>query len=366
MKLLKRAAFVVALFLLFRGLVALGVDAVLDSLIQAAIGDDGVAETTVLNQSSWLAATAEPEEIETMMPIEIYEEPEPIVNTPIFFRQTAPVGQDERLESLPDPSPLPIAELPIFQGERINVSPADIQIHNQTRYEIDIAQLLAEPLVFDPSAGGNPTVLILHTHGTEAFEPTEDAWYYNTHNYRSLDESLNILRVGDEIAAVFEARGIHVIHERGIFDYPSFRGSYERSLEAAMRHLAENPDIQLIFDIHRDAVMDASGNFARLVGEIDGLAAGPIMLVVGTDHAGLYHPNWRENLKFALRLQVEMMERHPALVRPISLQEERFNAHLTPGSVLVEVGTCTNTLQEALVAARFFADAAAEVILNTG
>jgi len=209
-------------------------------------------------------------------------------------------------------------------------------------------------------------VLILHTHGTESFEPDGDDWYDNVDNYRTNDLNLNITRVGREIAAIFEARGITVHHSQELHDYPSFRGSYGRSLTTAQRYLDAHPEIRVIFDIHRDAIMDAGGQYIRTMAEIEGLQSAQVMLVVGTDHAGLAHPEWRENLAFALRLQAAMVARYPTLARPLSLREERFNAHLAPGAVLVAIGTCANTLQEALTASRLFAEIAADVILDEG
>jgi stage II sporulation protein P len=71
---------------------------------------------------------------------------------------------------------------------------------------------------------------------------------------------------------------------------------------------------------------------------------------------GLYHPYWTENLKLALKLQEAVTAKYPTLVRPIALKRERYNQHLTRGSLILEVGSSGNTLQEALRAVRLFAD----------
>jgi stage II sporulation protein P len=88
------------------------------------------------------------------------------------------------------------------------------------------------------------------------------------------------------------------------------------------------------------------------------------MLVVGTDDSGLAHPDWRENLKLALRLQAAMNENCPTLARPISLRESRFNQQATTGSLILEVGTNGNTLQEALSAVELFADSISGLLLS--
>jgi len=86
------------------------------------------------------------------------------------------------------------------------------------------------------------------------------------------------------------------------------------------------------------------------------------MLLVGTGENGLEHPNWKENLKFALSLQSAVVEKYPSLSRPIALKKERYNQQLSTGYLIVEVGSSGNTLDEALNAARLFADAAGPML----
>lgn len=86
------------------------------------------------------------------------------------------------------------------------------------------------------------------------------------------------------------------------------------------------------------------------------------MLVVGTDEGGLYHPNWRDNLSWALKLQAVMERSWPGLCRHIDLRTERFNQHATAGSLLVEVGASGNTLKQALVSARLLGEGLADLI----
>ena len=357
MKIGRLILFLFAIAILFRGLVALGVDRAFDVLLQTAISDTQLVESTLLAQSPLLMSTAEHSETQEAF----YE-----------IRYTGESEEEPDIPTQEEPQELPPVHTPNSRAERLpsltlTGSPREPNVHgiyvrNHTRFEIDIQALLSEPLHFLPAE--SPSVLIYHTHGTESFNPDSTDWYENTDNYRTNDKNLNITRVGREIAEVFETRGIQVLHNQYLHDYPSFRGSYGRSLDTANRYLAHHPEIQIIFDIHRDAVLDAYGRYVRTVADVDGADAGQVMLVVGTDHAGLYHPNWRENFSFALRLQRAMLDRYPTLARPIALREERFNAHLAPGAILVEIGTCANTLQEALVTARTFAEIAADVILG--
>lgn len=373
MKKIRWAALLISIVLLFRGLVALGADTAFDALLHAVLQSDSLVQATVLSQSPILSHTAATATSTTTL-TEIKSESEGIGmtdNLTSFTPQADPTYGWLPLSEPADDIIVSAATDEIENDTQSNVTqpqspfdPTGIRLHNRTAQDIDIAALLAEPLSFNPANGGQPTVLLLHTHGTEAFTPTPAHWYENTEHYRSKDKSLNIIRVGDEIAAIFEARGIRVIHDRALHDYPSFRGSYGRSLAATERILAEHPEIQIVFDIHRDAIRDAAGNYLPTRAYVGGEQSGQVMLIVGTDQTGLYHPSWRENLKFALQLQSSMMTRYPTLARPIVLREERFNAHVRPGAVLVEIGSNANTLEEALITARFFANAAADTILG--
>ena len=128
---------------------------------------------------------------------------------------------------------------------------------------------------------------------------------------------------------------------------PSFNGSYADALSSTEKYLEEYPSIQVVFDIHRDSIVYDDGTKAKVVTEIDGKNAAQLMFVVGTNEKGLYHPEWRENLKFAVQLQDKIDSKYPNLMRYVNLRQERFNGHTTKGSVIIEVGTSGNSLSEA-------------------
>ncbi len=205
-------------------------------------------------------------------------------------------------------------------------------------------------------------VLIVHTHTSEAYTPTPDTQYTPTDPYRSTDPEYNMLRVGAAVAQELEQQGIGVILDLAINDSPEYIGAYERSFDRIEAQLAEHPSIRVVLDIHRDAVENEEGELLRTCAEIDGDACAQVMLVVGTDEGGLSHPNWQENLSFALKLQALLTREHPGLCRTLSLRKERFNQHFTPCSLLVEVGSSGNTQEEALRTAHYFAQALARLI----
>ena len=235
-----------------------------------------------------------------------------------------------------------------------------LRIKNETAYSVDAgALLLSGPPLRLPAEG--PQILILHTHGSEAYTQAGLDRYEPNDSYRTDDTRFNIVHVGDELTALFEAAGLRVLHDREIYDYPSYTGSYSRSGEAVQRYLSEYPDIAVVIDMHRDA-LGSDGVIYKTMAEEEGVVASQVMLLVGTDGSGLEHPEWRQNLALALYLQEAVGRLHPTLMRPVTLVQQRYNQHLSTGSLILEVGSSGNTLQEALAAIRLFADGAAPAL----
>ena len=87
------------------------------------------------------------------------------------------------------------------------------------------------------------------------------------------------------------------------------------------------------------------------------------MLVIGTDASGLSHPNWRDNMNFAVNLQADLNGAYPGLMREVNLRSQRFNTHLRSGSILLECGSSGNTLQESIRAVKLFGNVLADRLL---
>ena len=235
----------------------------------------------------------------------------------------------------------------------------DIYIANRADKQPDVAALASAPVHITLSDG--PQVLILHSHGSEAYTPSGSDTYEESDPYRTTDCNYNVVRVGEEMARVFREQGFEVLHDTTLYDYPSYNEAYDRSLAAAKRWLDQYPSIQVVLDVHRDALVAEDGTIYKAVSTEDREQAAQVMLVVGTDGTGK-HPLWQENLTFAMRVQQQLLDDHETLARPMVLRASRYNQHLSVGSVLVEVGTHGNTLQEALLGARLFAQSTAKVL----
>lgn len=233
-------------------------------------------------------------------------------------------------------------------------------ITNNTSYELDLNNLVSAGTSVMLASEG-PQVLIIHTHGSEAYASDLADGYTKTDNYRTENSEYSVIRIGDELTSCLQSYGISVIHDRNIYDYPSYTGSYAKSGEAVKKYLEEYPGISVILDVHRDAIGDGDVVY-KTIAEDSGKPCSQLMLLVGTGENGLEHPNWQENLKFALYLQSAVVSKYPSLSRPIALKKERYNQHLSVGSLILEVGSSGNTLSEALNAVRLFADAVAPAL----
>lgn len=238
-----------------------------------------------------------------------------------------------------------------------------VYVKNESGLSVDMEAILAQTPSL-PLVRGKPQVLIVHTHGSEAYCPDPQNIYTPSDVERTEDRRYNVVRVGKEIADALTARGLSVLHDGEIYDFPSYTGSYGRSLEAVTKARAEHPSLLVILDIHRDSIVTADGVTCKTSVTVAGETVAQLMLVVGTDGAGLTHPNWKQNLSLAARLQKAADARAPGLMRPINLRRERFNQHAAPGALLLEVGSSGNTLPEALAAARRFADVLGDYLIE--
>lgn len=207
---------------------------------------------------------------------------------------------------------------------------------NNTKY--DVTGLLYASYTPPVINKEEPYILIYHTHTSEE--------YYG---------GGSVVDVGNAMAEEFERLGYKTIHLTEVYDKEQFSGAYSRSIKGVEQMLEKYPSIKLCFDVHRDSITTQSGDTYRPLTQIDNNNCAQVMLVCGTDSKGLKHPNWRENFKFALDISRTMGGSFGALSRPVNLRADRFNTHVTDYTVLMEVGSAANTLEEAKNAAVYTA-----------
>lgn len=240
-----------------------------------------------------------------------------------------------------------------------------VELSNHSGAEIDPAALITQPIAFDLTADG-PLVLIVHTHATEAYTCADGDDYQTDEPYHTNDTAYNVVRVGQALADRLNALGIETLHDETLYDAAGYYDAYERTADGIAAYLADYPSIQMVIDVHRDAIADENGNELAVTTTLDGQEAARLLMVMGTDTAGLTHPNWRENLSFALQLQALCERDAPGCFRQMSLRSERYNEHLTPHSILLEVGAAGNTLRQALRAIDYFAAELAQLLHAAG
>ncbi len=236
------------------------------------------------------------------------------------------------------------------------------QVNNKTTVPnqtlIDESRYLPDFTISDTE---EPQVLIYHTHTTESFEPYVRDFFDAQFNYRTTDETKNMVMVGEEICKQLEANGIGVIHAKDIHDYPSYNGSYARSRDTISAILEQHPSIKVVLDIHRDAIANDSGAYQPFT-VINGREAAQIMIISGCDDGTLDMPNYMKNFRFASSLQQQLEGDYPGLTRPILFDYRKYNQDMTTGSLLIEVGSHGNTLEQAQYSGQLIGSSLAKLL----
>ena len=179
-----------------------------------------------------------------------------------------------------------------------------------------------------------------------------------TGNYRTTDLNYSVARVGTELTNYLKNKSFNVEHSVTYHDYPAYSGSYDRSLQT-VQNLLVGKNTQIVIDLHRDAV-GSSNSYAPKV-KINDQYAAQMMFVIGTDGGGLEHPNWKQNLKLAVKIQEKANEMYPGLFRPIIVRNSRYNQHVTTGASIIEVGATGNTMEQCILSMQCFANILEEI-----
>ena len=215
-----------------------------------------------------------------------------------------------------------------------------VKIKNETKFELTDEILNYDSLEIDKS-----NIIIFHTHTCESYTSSEKYSYIPTGNFRTTDLNYSVVRVGDELTKYLGNYGINVVHDKTYHDYPSYTGSYTRSL-STVSNLLKKTNADIIIDLHRDAIGSYS-SYAPTVKIGDDYCA-QLMFVMGSNGGGLYHPNWQSNLKWAVSIEEKANQIYPGLFKPIILRNSRYNQNLGKAACIIEVGATGNTLEQCL------------------
>ncbi len=261
-----------------------------------------------------------------------------------------------------DYSKVPNGKYPIIPTDISAGTYTDIK--NDTSYKIDIEKLEKEVILRDrEEISKDPIVLIVHTHGTEGFSDIGTPYYNDEFNIpRTIDPSKNTVAVGRVLAEALNKKGIPTLQCEIMHDSESYLSAYERSAESIQKYLKEYPSIKYVFDVHRDSMIQSDLTKLRPVTYSDGKTCAQMMIIVGSgEKSGLDYP-WEENLVLAAAIQKNLFDSETNIARQIYLRGATYNQQHSKYGLLLEIGSCGNSLEEAKNAALAFADAFEKVI----
>lgn len=249
-----------------------------------------------------------------------------------------------------------------YSSNNANAKYENVFVKNTTSFDLDIKKELNKKAELKIADKSKPSVLIFHTHTTESYEMADNGWYCSDYATRSKSSDRNMIRVGDEIQKQLENAGFNVIHDTTIHDL-KYNGAYSRSRDTVEKILKENPTVQVVLDVHRDAIYQENGTRIKPVCEINSKKSAQIMIITGCEDGDVEDfPNWRKNLTFALQIQNEAQKEFEGLMRPVMFCNRKYNMDLTPCSLLVEFGSDSNTLEEAMYSGFLFGKCLASVM----
>jgi stage II sporulation protein P len=272
-----------------------------------------------------------------------------------------------QLPEIPEPirPTVPEGATPIRSADLSHSELGPGYLLNETHLKPDLSRLtgqIGERITYDPSDG--PVVLILHTHASEAYLPSSADYLTEEIGKASYsdDQKRTVVAVGAVLCEELNKKGIPTIHCSEMHgDGGSLRHSYERAADCIQNYIDKYPTIRFVIDLHRDGILDADGAYVRTVSIVNGEEVAQIMAVVGTDCNGEDYPHWQENFVLAMRLREGLCAISPSLARPIYLRRSSYNQEIAPRSLLLEIGSGANTVEEAMRAARYAAQVLADL-----
>ena len=220
-------------------------------------------------------------------------------------------------------------------------------VKNKTGLDFDFEAYLKAPLTFKTEKNSaSPQVLIYHTHTTEAYLDESVDYFYDSYYSRTQNTGFSVVAVGNKIAEELEKNGIKTLHDTTVHD-STYNGAYDRSAQSVQADMAENSSIKVVLDIHRDA-LGTDERKVKPVFEYDGKQGAQIMILSGCDYYGERDfDNWQNNLGFALKIQNTAERLYPGMTRPLSFDFFAYNEYICDGSLLIEVGSDANSIDEA-------------------
>ncbi len=235
-------------------------------------------------------------------------------------------------------------------------------VRNYTGLDVDFKKLLDSDLSFSVNKNTEkPQVLIYHTHTGEAYLDADVDYFYESYYSRTNNNSFNVVAVGDAISEVLEENGIKTVHDTTVHD-STYNGSYDRSAQTVLDDIKKHPEIKVVLDIHRDA-LGSEEKKVKTVFEHNGKKGAQIMILSGCDPDNERNfQNWEKNLSFALKIQNTAEKLYPGMTRPMDFGYFAYNEYICDGSLLIEIGTDANSIDEAEYTGKLLGDVLSRVL----
>lgn len=230
---------------------------------------------------------------------------------------------------------------------------------NQTHYDIDSLS----PRALEVLHKDTVTVLVINTHPYEAYSE-DGAFEYKDGSYVNAGTGKNsVAAVADAFIDALAERGIQAAYVE--LSTTSSLHSYAAAYEALETALAEYPDVRYVVDIHRDILLDDDGNMLRPVTAGEAGTMAQMRLVIGTDADGASYEDWEKGASATLALAERLAASYPSLLMPTEISRSRLNQHLPVTVFTAEIGTCGNSVEEAIRTAQAFGEVFAAAVTQT-
>ena len=324
---------------IFNGLLAFATNVREEMKINIEVSDLLKAYPVLNGDNYILAESKQQQEVEKVEKAEVKEDKQVAANTELFdasavdvFSNIITIDKNE------------ITRKNTSNYTRVNIG--SITIYDYSSKKIDYEELMSMELELKK---GKDNILIYSTHTSETYTNSDTYKFSYSGTYRSRDGKYNMLSVAHILNKTLNERGIDTVFDTTAHDYTSYDSAYKNSMKTIEKNLEAYKDFGLIIDVHRDAAGDLTFGPETT---INGKKTAMLMLVVGVGYDGLENPYWKENLSLALRIASVGEKMYPGLFRQVLVRDSRYNQHLIPGSILVEVGATGNTLEEAYYGVR--------------
>lgn len=194
-----------------------------------------------------------------------------------------------------------------------------------------------------------PKVLVLHSHATENYQPND--------SHSKSGEPGDIVKVGQVFVQALLEKNVVAVHDQTIHDRPRYSDAFINSAKLIESALEENPNIQMVLDLHRDGLQDKPDGYTTIT--INGQEVAKILFIVGDqDNAQI-----DANIAFAKKISDALDAKYPGLSRGVRVFKSDYSGDLHPNSVMVVIGDWKgNNVEQASASAILLADVIATLI----